>query len=65
MEKINKGNFKGLNLSACKITLLGQISLAEQTISGCILDTERDTDQQTKDEAKEKIIEMEKTMKVL
>ena len=29
MDKIMAGNFKGLNLSDCKLTLLGQISLAQ------------------------------------
>lgn len=32
MDKIMAGNFKGLNLSDCKLTLLGQISLAQQSI---------------------------------
>ena len=32
MDKILAGNFKGLNLSDCKLTLLGQISLAQQSI---------------------------------
>ena len=62
MEKISKGNFKGLNLSACKITLLGQISLAEQTISGNIVDAERETNPETRLEIKAKISEMEKTV---
>ena len=32
MDKILAGNFKGLNLSDCKLTLLGQVSLAQQSI---------------------------------
>ena len=62
MEKIRKGNFKGLNLSACKITLLGEISLADQTISGCIQDARDEEDPDLKMKIKAKISDMEKTV---
>lgn len=62
MEKIRKGNYKGLNLSACKITLLGQISLADQTISGCIQDARDEENSELKMKIKAKISDMEKTV---
>ena len=62
MDKIRKGNFKGLNLSGCKITLLGQISLADQTISGCILDAKEEKDPVQRTRLEAKINEMEKTV---
>ena len=62
MEKIRKGNYKGLNLSACKITLLGQISLADQTISGCIQDARDEENPDLKMKIKAKISDMEKTV---
>ena len=62
MDKIRKGNFKGLNLSGCKITLLGQISLADQTISGCIQDAKDEQDPDQRNRIKAKINDMEKTV---
>lgn len=62
MDKIRKGNFKGLNLSACKITILGQISLADQTISGCIQDAKDEQDLEERIKINAKIKDMEKTV---
>ena len=62
MDKIRKGNFKGLNLSGCKITLLGQISLADQSISNCILDAKEEKDPVQRTRLEAKINEMEKTV---